>query len=303
MEQTTTDTHILRMLSNQMADAVEHVSQALVLVNGRQRQPASGVVYAQDMVLTADHVLEREEDLTIQTLDARILSASFVGRDPSTDLAVLRVADLGLNPAVAAAEAARVGQLVLAVGRSTSEGPMASVGIVSAIGGPLRTGRGVTLDRYIRTDATPYPGFSGGPLIDAQGAVVGITTTGLVNGVALAVPTSIAWNIAETLVKQGYIKRGYLGISSQVVHLPAVQRGGRTQEHGLLIVKVDDDSPAQKGGLMLGDILVGLDGQTITDTEDLQTLLTNDRVGKAIPIDIIRGNALQTVQVTVGQRK
>jgi len=303
MEQATTDTHILRMLSNQMADAVERVSQALVLVNGRQRQPASGVVYAQDMILTADHVLEREEDLTIQTHDARTLPAQFVGRDPSTDLAVLRVTDLGLNPAVAAEEAARVGQLVLAVGRSTSEGPMASVGIVSAIGGPLRTGRGVTLERYIRTDATPYPGFSGGPLIDAQGAVVGITTTGLVNGVALAVPASIAWSIAETLVKQGYIKRGYLGISSQVVHLPAVQRGGRAQEHGLLIVKVDDDSPAQKGGLMLGDILVGLDGHTITDTEDLQTLLTNDRVGKAIPIDIIRGNSLQTVQVTVGQRK
>jgi len=180
---------------------------------------------------------------------------------------------------------------------------MASAGIVSAIGGPLRTGRGVTLERYIRTDATPYPGFSGGPLIDTQGAVVGITTTGLVNGVALAVPASIAWNIAETLVKQGYVRRGYLGISSQVVHLPVVQRGGRTQEHGLLIVKVDDDSPAQKGGLMLGDILVGLDGHTITDSEDLQMLLTNDRVGKTIPIDIIRGDALQTVQVTVGQRK
>ncbi len=303
MEQATTDTHILKALSNQMADAVELISQALVLVNGRQRQPASGVVYAQDVILTADHVLEREEDLTIQTHDARTLPAQFVGRDPSTDLAVLRVTDLGLNPAVAAAEAARVGQLVLAVGRSTGEGPMASVGIVSAIGGPLRTGRGVTLERYIRTDATPYPGFSGGPLIDAQGAVVGITTTGLVNSVALAVPASIAWSIAETLVKQGYIKRGYLGISSQIVHLPSMQRGGRTQEHGLLIVKVDDDSPAQKGGLMVGDILVGLDGQTITDTEDLQTLLTNDRVGKVIPIDVIRGNALQTVQVTVGQRK
>ena len=303
MEQATTDTHVLRILSNQMANAVERVSLALVLVNGRQRQPASGVVYAQDLILTADHVLEREEDLTIQTYDARTLSAQFVGRDPSTDLAVLRVADLALSPAAAAPEAARVGQLVLAVGRSTSEGPMASVGIVSAIGGPLRTGRGATLERYIRTDATPYPGFSGGPLIDAQGTVVGITTTGLVNGVALAVPTSIAWSIAEMLVKQGYIKRGYLGISSQVVHLPPVQRVGRTQEHGLLIVKVDDDSPAQKGGLMLGGILVELDGQTITDAEDLQTLLTNDRVGKTIPIDVIRGNILQTVQVTVGQRK
>jgi len=303
MEQATTETQVLRILSNQMADAVERVSQSLVLVNGRQRQPASGVVYAQDLILTADHVLEREEDLTIQTHDARTLPAQFVGRDPATDLAVLRVANLGLNPIVAAAEAARVGQLVLAVGRSSGEGPMASAGIVSAVGGPLRMGRGGTLERYIRTDATPYPGFSGGPLIDAQGGVLGITTTGLVSGVALAVPASIAWSIAETLVQQGYIKRGYLGISSQVVNLPAAQRVGRTQEHGLLIVKVDDDSPAQKGGLMLGDILVGIDGQTITDTEELLALLTNSRVDKTIPVEVIRGNTLQTLQVTVGQRK
>ena len=305
MEQTTNqnDIHVLRLLSNQMADAVDRVSLSLVLVNGRQRQPASGVVYAKDLILTADHVLEREEDLTIQTHDGRTLAAQFVGRDTSTDLAVLRVTDLGLSVATAATEPARVGQLVLAVGRSSGEGPMASAGIVSAIGGPLRTGRGTTLERYIRTDATPYPGFSGGPLIDVQGGVLGITTTGLVNGIALAVPASIAWVIAETLAQQGYIKRGYLGISSQLVNLPPAQRGGRTQEHGLLIVKVDDDSPAQKGGLMLGDILVGLDGNVVNDSEDLQTVLTNNRVGKTVPVEVIRGNTLHTLQVTVGQRK
>jgi S1-C subfamily serine protease len=305
MEQTTkqNETRVLRLLSNQMADAVERVGVSLVLVNGRQRQPASGVVYAEDLILTADHVLEREEDLTVQTHDARTLAAQFVGRDSSTDLAVLRVAELGLSAAVAAADPARVGQLVLAVGRSSGEGPMASAGIVSAIGGPLRTGRGTVLERYIRTDATPYPGFSGGPLIDAQGEVLGITTTGLVNGIALAVPASIAWVIAETLAQQGYIKRGYLGISSQLVNLPLAQRGGRTQEHGLLILKVDDDSPAQKGGLMLGDILVGLDGNVVNDSEDLQTVLTNNRVGKTVPVEVIRGNTLHTLQITVGQRK
>jgi S1-C subfamily serine protease len=191
---------------------------------------------------------------------------------------------------------------VLAVGRSSSEGPMASVGIVSAIGGPLRSGRGVTLERYIRTDATPYPGFSGGPLIDTQGTVLGITTTGLVNGVALAIPTNIAWSIAEALAQQGYIKRGYLGISSQQVHLPPPQRAGKTQERGLLIVRVDEDSPAQKGGLLLGDILVALDGQPVSETEDLQALLTSNRVGKAIAIEVIRGGTLQTLSVTVGQR-
>jgi len=274
-----------------------------VLVNGRPRQLASGVVYGQDLVLTADHVLEREDDLTIQTHDKRTLPAQFVGRDLATDLAILRVANLGLAAATVSEETARVGQLVMAVGRTANDGPMASSGVISIIGGPLRTGRGVTLERYIRTDATPYPGFSGGPLIDMQGAVIGILTTGLVNGIALAIPMDIAKNIADTLVKQGYIKRGYLGISSQLVRLPDAQRAGQTQEHGLLIVKVDENSPAQKGGLMLGDILVALDSHAINDSEDLQILLTGDRVGKAIPIDVIRGNTLQTLQVTVGQRK
>jgi len=301
--QTTTNTPLLRLLSNQMADAVERIGPALALVNGRPRQPASGVVYGQDLVLTADHVLEREDDLTIQTHDKRTLPAQFVGRDLATDLAVLRVANLGLAAATVSEETARVGQMVMAVGRTANDGPMASSGVISIIGGPLRTGRGVTLERYIRTDATPYPGFSGGPLIDMQGAVIGILTTGLVNGIALAIPMDIAKNIADTLVKQGYIKRGYLGISSQLVRLPDAQRAGQTQEHGLLIVKVDENSPAQKGGLMLGDILVALDGHAINDSEDLQILLTGDRVGKAIPVDVIRGNTLQTLQVTVGQRK
>jgi S1-C subfamily serine protease len=302
MQQTTTDTNLLSNFSNQMADAVEHIGPALVLVNGRQGRPASGIVYAQDLVVTSDHVLEREEDLSIQTHDNRTLPAQFVGRDLATDLAVLRVANLGLNAAGAASEPARVGQLVLAVGRSTGEGPMASLGIVSAVGGPLRMTRGATLERYIRTDAIPYPGFSGGPLIDTQGAVLGITTTGLVSSATLAIPVSIGWNIAETLAKQGFIKRGYLGISSQLVQLPQAQRAGKTQEHGLLIVQVDEGSPAHKGGLMLGDILIALDNHPLKDAEDLRSLLTGDRVDKTIPLEVIRGGKLQTLQVTIGQR-
>jgi len=272
MTQTTDTSSLLRALSNQMADAVERIKPALVLVNGRQRQPASGLVYGPDLVLTADHTLEREEDITIQTYDKRTLPAQFVGRDLGTDLALLRVANLGLASA-------------------------------EAVGGPLRTGRGAILERYIRTDATPYPGFSGGPLVDTQGKVAGILTTGLVNGVALAIPMDIATSIADTLAKQGYIKRGYLGISSQFVELPTTQRAGRDQEHGLLIVKVDDNSPAQQGGILVGDILVALDGHQINDAEELQLLLVGDRVGKEIPIAVIRGNALQTLQVTIGQRK
>ncbi len=302
MEATYSDPQLLSMLSNQMADAVERIGSALVMVNGRQRQAASGIVYAPDLVLTADHVLEREDNLTIQTHDQRTLAAQFVGRDPSTDLAVLRVNDLGLTPAATAADPARVGQLTLVVGRPSSSGPMASLGIVSAVGGPLRMRRGLLLEQYIRTDAIPYPGFSGGPLIDGQGAVLGILTTGLISGATLAIPTPIAWRIASTLAQQGFIKRGFLGISSQPVHLPEAQRAGRTQEQGLLIVRVEPGSPAEAGGMLIGDILVSLDGQSVTDTDDLQPLLMNERVGKTVPVEVIRGGSLHTLHVTIGQR-
>jgi S1-C subfamily serine protease len=233
--------------------------------------------------------------------NGRVLPATLVGRDPSSDLAVLKVPGLSVAPA-AAGEPARVGQLVLAVGRPSSSGPMASIGIVSSIGGPLRTRRGGLLEKFIRTDATPYPGFSGGPLIDATGAVVGITTTGLAGGVALAIPAEQAWRIADTLGKHGSIKRGFLGISSQPVHLPEGQRAGRPQEYGLLIVRVESGSPAEKGGLLLGDVLVGLDGQQVDDTDTLQALLTGERVGKPVAVDVIRGGGLQTLNVTVGER-
>jgi S1-C subfamily serine protease len=193
MTTSTDNTQFLRRLSNQMADAVERVSPAIVQVNGRQQRPASGVVYAQDFVLTAAHVLERDVNLTIQTADKRTLPAQLVGQDQTTDLAVLRVANLGAVGAAETEENIRVGQLVIAVGRSNEEGPMASSGIVSAIGGPIRSGRGsVVLERYIRTDAIPYPGFSGGPLVDTQGKVIGILTTGLINSVTLAIPMNIA---------------------------------------------------------------------------------------------------------------
>jgi len=279
-------------LSNQLADAVE-AAKALVTVKGRARQSASGVAYAPGLVLTANHVLERDEDLSIVEPGGTSMPAQLVGRDPATDLAVLRVAGLEPQPAAVASAAARTGQLVLAIGQP---GPMASLGIVSFVGGPLRTGRGLTLEQFIRTDATPYPGFSGGPLIDASGAVLGITTTAF-GGAALAIPQALAWRVAAALTEHGTPKRGYIGISSQPVRLPA----GSKQESGLLVVNVEDDSPASKA-LMLGDILISLDGQPADDTDDLLRLLSGERVGKAVKVAVIRGGKPETVELTVGQR-
>jgi S1-C subfamily serine protease len=296
------DTDLLHSLSNQMADAVTQAAHGLVTVNGRPRQPASGIVYAPDHILTADHVLERDEDLTIETSDGRTLAAQLVGRDPTTDLAVLKVNNLGLNAIAQASEPARVGQFVLAVGRPTSGGPMASLGIISAVGGPLRTRRGGVIEQFLQTDATPYPGFSGGPLIDGRGAAVGVLTTGF-GGAALGIPIAIAVRVANTLAQHGAIKRGFLGISSQPVQLPEGQRAGLSQETGLLVVRVENGSPAAKGGLMVGDLLVSFDGQALHDTEDLQALLSGERVGKSLPVGVIRGGQLITAQVTVGERR
>ena len=296
-------TDTLAALSNGMADAVENVATAVVRVNGRRRRSGSGVVFAQNMVLTASHVLEREEDLSVETADGRTLSARFAGRDHSTDLAVLNVGGLDIDPATPAEGDARVGQISLAVGsHSRGEGPRATLGVVSAVGGPVRSRRGPRVERYIQTDATPYPGFSGGPLIDARGDVLGILVSGWGRGAAFAIPADIAWRTAGTLSERGSVKRGYLGILSQPVRLPNGQSFGLTQRGGLLVVGVEDGSPAGRGGLIVGDILATLDGQPIEDTEDLLVLLAGDRVGRSVPVKLVRGGELTEVEITVGER-
>ena len=285
---------LLHVLSGQMADAVDRIRPALVTVNGRPRQPASGIIYAPNLILTADHVVERDDDLTIQTHDGSTLPAQLVGRDPVSDLAVLRVVKLSIEPAAQSSMVPRVGQIVLAVGRPSTSGPMASLGIVSAVGGPVRTQRGM-IDQVIQTDATPYPGFSGGPLLDATGAVLGVLTTGLMGGAALAIPAEAAWRIASQLTQQGHIKRGFLGVSSQPVTTNQGQRG-------LLIVRIERNSPAERAGMLVGDVLTTLDGITISDTDDLQALLTGDRVGRTVPVTITRGGAAQALELMIGQR-
>jgi S1-C subfamily serine protease len=303
MENLKESSDLLAALSDGMADVVERIGPSVVRVNGRRRRPASGVVYAPDTVLTASHVLEREEDLTVGTGDGRTLPARFVGRDPSSDLAVLKVEGLDAEAAAPAEGPARIGQLALAVGSpGRGEGPRASLGVVSSVGGPMRMWRGTRLERYIQTDATPYPGFSGGPLIDARGRVLGIMTTGLARGAALAIPAEIAWRVARTLEERGSVRRGYLGILSQPVRLPDGQRPGLTQRGGLLVVGVEDGSPAGRGGIIIGDILATLDGQPVEDTEDLLVLLTDERIGREAQIQVVRGGELQTLQVTVSER-
>lgn len=300
--------NIFTELSNAMADAVEQAGKFTVLVEARRRFPASGILFAKDMILTADHVVERDEDIKVLLGDGMEFTARLAGRDPGTDLAVLKL-DLSARtasttPAELAKTPARVGEFVMAIGRPSKNGIEASFGTINAVGGPVRTGRGGMLERYIQTDVVSYPGFSGGPLINGEGRVFGINTSGFHSGGAITIPADVALNTAETLAKYGKIKRGYLGIRSQTVNIPAEgqQQLNRKQETGLLIVGLEADSPAGKGGLMVGDILTGVAGAAIEHHDELFTRLSGDLVGKFTSLDVLRGGKLQVVDVVVGER-
>ncbi len=291
--------------SNGLAAAVEKGGAGTVLVDARKRYPASGISYAADLVLTADHVVTREENLNVSNADSKAASATVVGRDPGSDLALLRLSEKILTPAKAADTAPKIGQLVIALGRPSSVGIQASWGIITAIGGPARTGRGGLLDEYIQTETTSYPGFSGGPLIDTEGEVLGLNTSGLAHGMALTIPVKFAWRIADALAKHGTVKRGYLGVRTQQVDIPESARGAlkRDQGHGLLILWLEEKGPAEKSGLLVGDIIVAIGGQAVDDPDDLFAALNSDTVGKSIAVEVLRGGKPETVGVTVGERK
>jgi S1-C subfamily serine protease len=295
----------LTAFSDVLVQAVEKAGRSTVLVNGRHRLPASGIAYAPDLVLTADHVVERDEDITVLLAEGELVGVSVVGRDPGNDLALLSLEKPGLAAAERAAGDAKVGQVVLALGRPSEAGIEASMGVISAVGGPARTGRGGFLERYLRTDAIPFPGFSGGPLVDTEGRVVGLNTSGLAHGAAITIPTSLAWPVAQNLAEFGYIKRGYLGIRSQQVDLPpeASRSLGREQAQGLLLVAVEQDSPAEAGRLMVGDILVAINHQPVADHDDLSVYLNGEAVGKTISVQVLRGGSPLELPVTLGERK
>jgi S1-C subfamily serine protease len=296
--------NVLVELSDALADAAEKAGKATVLVNARRRMPASGIAYAPDLILTADHVIEREEDITVTLADGTEVSAQVAGRDPGSDLAVLKLERAAATPAEATKSPARLGQIALVLGRPSADGIEASLGTVSAIGGPVRTSGGGMLEKYIRTDSISYPGFSGGPLVAADGTVLGLNTSGLGRGAAITIPADIAWKIADSLVQHGRIKRGYLGIRSQTVEISSGSEKAlkREQTTGLLVVSVESDSPAAKGGLIVGDILVAVAGAPVLHHDELFTRLNGEVAGKSTPVEILRGGQPQTLNILIGER-
>lgn len=294
---------VLTDLSSALAELAESVGASSVRVEARRRQSATGIIYSADgIIVTSHHVVERDENITIGLPDGSSLPATLVGRDPGTDLAVLRVQASGLKVASWGEDKdLKVGHFVLALGRP-GETIQATQGIISALGEGFRTSSGGKVDRYIQTDVAMYPGFSGGPLVGMSGSVFGINTSATMRGVSLAIPTATVRRVTETLLRHGHVKRGYLGVSTQPVKLPAALAKELDQETGLLVISVEVDSPAEKGGLLLGDTLVAFDKQPVRGMDDLMGSLSGDTVGSAVKVKLIRGGQLQEVTVTVGER-
>jgi S1-C subfamily serine protease len=325
--------------SEGLADAVERAAAATVLVDARRRLPASGVVWpvataagaGGSVVVTADHVLERDEEIAVGLPDGSESAATLVGRDPRSDLAVLRV-EAELAPAeLAPAGESRVGQLVIAVGRPFPGGAQASAGLLSAVGvqpfgrvrmrrawgGADEHGRGrgrhrVAVRRepaagglgYLRPELTFYPGFSGGPLADARGRVIGVNSSHLARGAGLAIPAAAVTPIVNALLTTGRVARAYIGIASQPTALPealAEKVGG--QAVGLLIVGAEAETPAGAAGVLVGDILVAITGEPVGGAEELAAQLGPERVGQEVTLTLLRGGEPYELPLTLGERE
>jgi len=286
-------------LSNALAGAVERAAGSVFAVHGRPRLPSTGVLWRAGLIVTASHTVEPDREVTLTAADGRTLSAQVVGRDPGLDIAVLRaevdgvpVADIGDDGDL------RIGHLVLALGA----GPRASAGIVSAL--DIRGGRSPVAGEILAVDLTLYPGFSGGPLVDVLGRVIGITTSGVSRHLQCAVRAATVTRLAEHVVRGGKIPRAYLGVGTQPVVLPdhLRERLSLAQRTAVIVVNVTSDSPAAAAGLVIGDVIVSIAGHAITEPGDLLAVLQPDRVGKTVTTSILRGGEPREIQVTVGER-
>jgi S1-C subfamily serine protease len=290
-------------LSNDLDDAVAHVSQAIVAIHARRRIPSSGVVWAPGTVVTASHTITRDEDISLTLPDGGAAAATLAGRDPTTDIAVLRT-DSKLTPVERGDEAAlQVGRVVLAVGRPGPE-VTASLGIISAVGGEWRTWQGGRVDRFVRLDLSVYDGFSGGALVEAGGRVLGVNTSGLSRASAVSLPAATVDRVAGELARKGHVSRGYLGLAVQPVRLPdSVRRKlGMSGTVGLLIINLEPGGPADRAGLLLGDIITGLDNREVGDASDILAILGPEAVGKQTNLRIVRAGETRSVALTIGER-
>lgn len=294
----------LLRLSNDLADAAEKAGAAVVAVHARNHVATSGVHWRTGVIVTADHGIDNEDGITVTLSSGDTAPASIVGRDAGTDIAILKVDAASVDVAEISDDALKVGHLVLALARPGGSGIAASFGAISAVGGAWRTWSGGQIDKFVRPDLTMYPGFSGGGLVDAHGHIIGINTSGLTRNMALTIPVTTVNRVVDQILTRGRVTRGYLGLGLQRVKLPdaLAQTMDLSDSSGLIVVSVESGGPGDSAGVLVGDIVVTLDGRQAKSTEDVQAHLDPERVGKSITIRLIRGGVPKEISLMVGER-
>ena len=295
----------LAALSNNLADAVEHADRSVVAIHARTRIPASGILWRKGIVVAANHTIKRDEDISITLHDGSRLSATLAGRDPTTDIAVLKLetSDTAVPATLGDASSLRAGHLVLVVGRPGDE-VTASLALVSIVSGEWRTWRAGKIDHYILLDVAIHDGFSGSPLIDVSGQVVGLNTSGLARGRAMTIPTSTVNRVTDQLLAKGRIARGYLGLAMQPVRLPddLAKSLGVPDALGLMIVSVERGGPGDEGGALMGDVVISAGGHAVHDPRDLLASLGADSIGHPLKVRVIRAGAPHELEIKVRER-
>ena len=291
--------------SDQLADAVATAAASVVAVHARPRLASTGVHWRDGVIVTTDATIKRTDDIAVTLPDGQRVSATLAGRDAGTDLAALRI-PTGLMPVTPRSPAAELkpGHVVLALARTGNDGPQATFGVVSSVGDAWRTWRGGTLDRRVQSDVELYPGFGGGPLVTANGTIVGINSGGMSRPLCVTIPDTTVDRILDAVLNRGYVARGWLGASMQTVRFSdtATQKLGFDGRGGLVILDVEHDSPAARGGVMIGDVLVRIDDTRITQHDDVLAFLGSDKVGVTVQMQVVRGGAVVIVPVTIGER-
>lgn len=289
---------ILKTFSDAMAETAERTGQSIVQVNARRRLPATGIVWSADgVIVTSHHVVETEDRIRIGLPGGEVVEGTLVGRDPSTDVAVIRTNASGLTvPAWVESNEVRVGHLALALGRP-GDSVQATLGVVSAFSHSADEHK-----YFAQTDVVMYPGFSGGPLVNVTGQVIGMNSSALMRGVSLAVQTPSLKHVVGSLLQHGKIRRGYLGVGVQPAHLPAAAAEHLGQRSGALVVSVEENSPAEKAGLYMGDTVVALNDHRIEDMESLLSALGSAAVGEAANLKIVRAGQVHDLSVVIGER-
>lgn len=295
---------VLGSFSNELTNLVQRISPSVVAVHARRHFPSSGVHWGADLVVTADHTIAREEDIRVTLADGKTLSASLLGRDPGADLAALKVP--GLGPAAIGPDKQDkpvLGEFALVVGRSPDSGANASLGIIGAASGAWRTWRGGRLEQYIRLDATLYPNSSGGAVVNSRGNVLGIATSALSRVAGLAIPASDVTRVTKELSEKGYVPQGYLGIGVYSVAIPESLKSKLALQNatGILVLNVEKGGPADRAGVLLGDVLVALNSTPMEKLEDLQTFCASGVIGKSVNARFIRAGAIIETSVVAGE--